>query len=379
MKVLVIHNDYQSRFIGGEDIVVSREIAGLKSYLGEKNVFEYRVSNDDIRPLKLAFSLWGNRVHYQNIYQWVVQHKINIVHVHNFFPLLTPYVFAAAKKAGAKVVHTLHNFRWWCLAGTLYRQGHCEKCVNKKWGYPAFYYRCYRRSWLQSLVGSLALSWYKFKKMGQAIDAYFVLSQFQKNKIIHYLPAEQLFLKPNPIDEPASLTDYKAKKDYLFVGRLEEAKGVEILLATWCELPEDFHLNLIGGIDNAMLQKKYQRTNIHFLGQLSNQQVLAKMAQAKYLLHTSLAYETFGLTIIEALAQGTPVIGFNIGTRAEFIESGKNGFLCQVSTLKETILNAQNDLNYPLLCQQAYESAKPYYLSSVISKQVAYYQRLIDL
>ena len=115
MKVLIAHNAYQSHHIGGEDIMVNQEISALKSILGHENVFEYIVSNDDIQAFKLAFSLWGDRQHFHNIQQMVNEHHIDIVHVHNFFPRLTPLVFKAAKLAGAKVIHTLHNVRWWCL------------------------------------------------------------------------------------------------------------------------------------------------------------------------------------------------------------------------------------------------------------------------
>ena len=96
MKVLVVHNRYQSRHIGGEDLVVSREIRGLKARLGESSVFDYQVSNDDIVPTKLLYSIWGNQTHAERIHQMVKTHQIDVVHVHNFFPLLTPAVFQSA-------------------------------------------------------------------------------------------------------------------------------------------------------------------------------------------------------------------------------------------------------------------------------------------
>jgi hypothetical protein len=95
MKVLVVHNAYQSHHLGGEDVVVAREIAGLKVHLGEQNVFTYLVSNDDIKPLQLALKIWGDKTHADNIEKIILEHKIDIVHVHNFFPKLTPLVFAS--------------------------------------------------------------------------------------------------------------------------------------------------------------------------------------------------------------------------------------------------------------------------------------------
>src|SRR5262249_42902850 len=108
MRILIVHNAYQSSLIGGEDIIVQREIKALKSQLGDDSVFEFTVSNDNIRTASLLINLWGDKKNYKIIMEVVKKHGIDIVHVHNFFPLLTPSVFAAAKHAGAKVVHTLH-------------------------------------------------------------------------------------------------------------------------------------------------------------------------------------------------------------------------------------------------------------------------------
>jgi len=147
VKVLLVHNAYQSSLIGGEDVVVANEIAGLKSALGEQNVFVYSVSNDRVLLKTLAREIGGSKTHFRNIFYMVKEHAIDVVQVHNFFPLLTPSVFVAAKKAGAVVVHTLHNFRWWCLSGILYRNNSpCEKCVHKTWGWPSVVHGCYRGS-----------------------------------------------------------------------------------------------------------------------------------------------------------------------------------------------------------------------------------------
>ncbi|MFI4937113.1 MAG: glycosyltransferase family 4 protein [Candidatus Berkiellales bacterium] len=382
MKVLVVHNAYQSHHVGGEDVVVSREIEALQTLLGKDQVFEYYVSNDQIRLVKLAKTIWGDKYHRQQIFHLVKEHQIDIVHVHNFFPLLTPSVFAGAKAAGAKVVHTLHNFRWWCLSGILYRKevGHCEMCVNKKFAWPGIFYRCYRHSWIQSLVAALAFFWYRIKQSQKNIDAYFVLSHSQQEKLKNLIPANKLLLKPDGITFLTTVQrEVSQKKGYLFVGRLEAPKGVECLLATWQKLPSHFQLTLIGnGEDFALLQKRYTQENIHFLGKLSPNEVLAHMSQAKYLVHPSLMVETFGLTMIEAMSVGTPVIGFDRGTRKEFISSGKNGFLCQPDTLQQTIETSYDYSGYEALSREARQFAQAFALPEVIQKQVALYQRLLD-
>ncbi|MBS0286861.1 MAG: glycosyltransferase [Proteobacteria bacterium] len=378
MKVLVVHNAYQSHFIGGEDLVVQREVKALKQVLGHENVFEYFVSNDDIQMIDLATKLWGNQIHFKHIANMVKKHAIDIVHVHNFFPLLTPSVFSGAKFAGAKVVHTLHNFRWWCTSGILYRDNQtCEQCVEKAIAWPGIIHKCYRNSYLQSIAATLAFGWYRLKEYAKHIDAYFVLSEFQAQKLKPVLNAKML-LKPNGIEAPVKLNT-TPKKGYLFVGRLESAKGIELLLETFAKLPKQFCLSIIGtGENEQALRQTYASENIVFLGQLPHEQVLENMAKSKYFIHSSLTYETFGLTLVEALSVGTPVIALNRGPRAEFIQSGVNGFLCLSDEIEQTILKAEAFADYDALSKQAFESAKPFYMNNIIQKQISYYEALLS-
>lgn len=378
MKVLIAHNRYQSRHIGGEDLVVERELRDLKNALGSENVFEYIVSNDEIDSKKLIFTLWGVQNHYQNIFNIVTTHRIDIVHVHNFFPLLTPTVFSAAKAAGAKVVHTLHNFRWWCVAGNFYREGkgHCETCVDKAIAWPAIQHQCYRQSFVQSTASVAAFAWYQMKAVHKDIDAYFVLSDFQKKKISAWLPENALWIKPNGIDLPNVAVPSETKQDYLYIGRLEPSKGIDYLLSVWESLPENFVLNIIGSGEDDTLEKKYAKKNVRFLGKSPHEKTLQYVSKAKYFIHPSLNYETFGLTLVEALAQGTPVIALDIGPRREFIQTGYNGWLCEKAQLKNAILQSYENENYAALSLQARESVKRFEAKRVMAQQLKGYEMI---
>ena len=147
MRILIIHNRYKSNNIGGEDVVFDNEMILLKEKLGKSNVFSYEVSNDNINKLKLLFGIWFSIKNYLEVSNIIKKEKIDIVHIHNFFPLLTPSIFKASKDAGVKVVHTLHNYRLWCLSGTLYREkyGICELCTMQKYPIKGIFFKCYRR------------------------------------------------------------------------------------------------------------------------------------------------------------------------------------------------------------------------------------------
>lgn len=374
MKVLIVHNFYQSKMIGGEDLVVQREFKALQDALGKGSVFQYHVSNDDIHPLKLIHSIWGDKLHASQIAQLVKQHAIDIIHVHNFFPLLTPIIFESAKKAGAKVVHTLHNYRNWCLSGLLYREGKpwCLECVNQKLMWSGIRHGCYRQSKAQSAVAALAFGWYRQKHYFDAIDAYFALTEFQKDLLIRLgLPSNRIVVKPNGIERPG-LRANTHRNGFLYVGRLEKAKGIDDLLAIWKEL--DLPLWVIGAPEYRY--SDYKHSQVKFLGQLSHDETLEWMSQVKYLIHPAQAVETFGLTILEAMAQGTPVIGLNRGTRLEFIEPGQTGFRGEPHELKQLIIDAERYSDYAVLSKKAAQYAEQFYIEHIIQEQISWYHNL---
>lgn len=382
MKILIVHNRYQSNNIGGEDIVYDSELKSLRELHGEDNVLAYQVSNDDISKFSLLFGIWFSRKHYRNIKKIVRDNNIDIVHVHNFFPLLTPSVFKAAKKSGAKVVHTLHNYRLWCISGILYRDGFgaCELCTKSKLPIFGIKNKCYRKSRLQSLVAQVAFSFYKLFKMFKNIDYYFVLTDFQRQKVKELgISNHKIILKPNSISLAVDQHTQKTKQNYIYVGRLEESKGIFELLDTWRSLDDKFVLTVVGDSpDSDEIINKYSSKNIIFKGKCTREETLSLISQSKYLIQPALLYETFGLTIIEAMSFGVPVIGFDIGTRRDFIKNRENGFITTKNDLQRTIQNSYDYSNYELMSQNAKNTAKQYQNDYIIAKQLEIYKNILE-
>ncbi|HIK38817.1 MAG: glycosyltransferase [Geminocystis sp.] len=383
MKILIVHNKYQSKNIGGEDIVYKNELESLRKKLGEKNVLSYEVSNDDVNQFKLLFEIWFSWEHYKNIRRMVEENRINIVHVHNFFPMLTPSVFKAAKEGGAKVIHTLHNYRLWCISGILYRDGYgtCEVCTKNKFSLAGILNRCYRNSLLQSIAAQLAFWFYKVTGVFDSVDYFFVLTDFQKEKVKSLgISENRIIAKPNSLRIPLELQKQKEKQGYIYVGRLEESKGIYELLKVWSRLDRRFVLTVIGGgkLERELKNKFMGCDNVIFKGVCTREETLENMAKSKYLIQPSLWYETFGLTIIEAMSVGTPVIGFDIGTRKDFIKNGVNGFLCTPSTFEETIRMSLEYPEYDTLSQNAMKTAKLYHDDYIIEQQIEAYKKILE-
>lgn len=326
MRILIFHNTYQQA--GGEDMVVANEERLLRKHGNEVHV--RIVSNDSIQGLwsklttawRTSYSRWG---------QSEAMRKINetnpdIVHVHNFFPLLTPSIYDACLEAKVPVVQTLHNYRTICAGALLMRNGKpCEDCIQGT-AYQAVIHGCYRGSRLGSLMVARMIDTHRKRGTWSVkVDRLIALTEFSKTKFLEAgFPVEKTVVKPNFVDEkklvPPSQT---ARKGALFVGRLSQEKGVETLLCAWGSL--DVPLRIVG--DGPMMdwvgKKATGRITVH--GKKEPKWVDWEMLRAAFLIMPSECFETFGLTIIEAFAKGLPVIASRLGAMEEIVEDGVTG------------------------------------------------------
>jgi len=328
MRILVAHNLYQRP--GGEDICFDLESDLLRSK--HHDLTTYTVHNDAIAHMndirKASVAIW-NHGSFNELSRLISEAKPDIVHFHNIFPLMSPAVFWAAKKQGCAVVNTLHNYRLMCPAGTLLRDGQvCEECVGQGFAWPAVRHGCYRDSRLASAaVGATHFAHRVLGTWRDKVDVFIALSQFARRKYIDSgIPEERILLKPNfvaPDPGPG-----EARGSYaLFVGRLSPEKGVDTLLAAWNKLADKTTLRMVGeGPLTPNVEAAASTSSaIEHLGRKDRRDVMDLMSGADFLVMPSLSYETFGLTIIEAFANATPVIVSRRGAMTELVEDGRTG------------------------------------------------------
>jgi glycosyltransferase involved in cell wall biosynthesis len=113
-----------------------------------------------------------------------------------------------------------------------------------------------------------------------------------------------------------------------YIGRLEKAKGVEVLLDTFCaENNLDAELWIAGtGKEKyeSALKKRYNMKKIRFLGRVKQREFFP---QVDVVITPSLLNEALGMVVAEAFAFGKPVIGARRGGIPEMIRDGENGLL----------------------------------------------------
>lgn len=341
--VLLVHNYY--KIPGGEDTVVENEKKLLEAH-GHKVVLYTRrnAEIDSFSPLqKLLFPL---RAIYsfrtaREIKKLIDKEGIDVVHVHNTLSLISPSVYRAAKKKKVPVFQTVHNFRLLCPAATFYRDGAiCEDCV--KGGLScAIKHKCYRSSLASTLISAATL---KFNRMiGSYKIDYICLTEFTKNKLSSLVGESHLFVKPN-------FTYDRGKKEgkgsyYLFVGRLEEIKGVRLLIEAFSSLSLPLKIAGTGALEGEILEQTKGKDNIELLGYQDKEQVTALMKGAKALVMCSQWYETFGMVIIEAFSAGLPVIVGDIGNISSLVEEGISGtkfVYNDAQSLREAVLRMES-------------------------------------
>jgi len=333
MRVLLIHNSYQQP--GGEDAVVAAEAALLVER--GHHVVTYTRSNDELTGRGLFSgaaagieTTWSSRS-YRRIWRLLENEKPDVAHFHNTFPLISPAAYYACARAGVPVVQTLHNYRLLCPAASFLREGQvCESCLGRAVSWPGVVHACYRGSRAASAATATMLAVHRaLGTWNKKVDLYIALSEFARAKFIEGgLPAEKIIVKPNFVAET------KGKKaepgDYaLFVGRLSEEKGPQLLPAAWRSLRTLPTLLILG--DGPLLESLSRETNdgsvpqVQMLGRRPPDDVRSLMRGARFLVFPSTWFEGFPITIAEAFACSLPAIASRLGAMAEIVQDGVTG------------------------------------------------------
>lgn len=334
MRILVAHNRYQER--GGEDNAFFGEVELLRGHGHE--VIEFVVDNRDIpdrRSLADSASVAMRTIWSQeaaaSVRREIRRHRPDIAHFHNLFPLMSPSVYDACQDEDVPVIQTLHNYRLICANALFFRNGHpCEDCLNRTPPLPAVVHRCYRDSRSESAVVVAMLTVHRARRTWKRkVNRYIALSQFSRSKFVEAgLPPELLCVKPNFVD-PLPPVKSEFGDYFLFVGRLVGYKGVETMLAAWSDQARGLPLHIIGDgpLASSVEEAAANRDDITFLGRVSHDRVLEEMRGARALIFPSTLYENFPLSVVEALACGTPVIASRLGAMQEIVKERESGLL----------------------------------------------------
>lgn len=397
MKILVVYNYYPVRG-GGEDSVVADEVELLKQ-AGHEVVcfFEQTYERGFFDFVKSALLLFWNPFVARRFKKVLRAEKPDVVHFHNTFPIISPAVYWACRRAAIPSVHTLHNYRLVCINALLLRGGKgCEKCIGKTFGWQGIVYRCYRGSLLGSIF--MALYLWVHRVVGtwtNTIDRYLVSTEFARKKIgdSGLIPLDKIQIKPIPVSVAPSHGRCPEKsplpKSYvLYVGRLAHEKGCDLLIDAWEKVSHRFPdstLVIVGdGPESEVLQAKASTiNNLVFMGGMDRANVFDLMKKALFVVFPSRCYETFGMTVVEAGLLGKAAVVAFPTAIGSILHDGETGLCFESGNVNDLHHKIEWALNHPdslaVMGEQARSFFTEHYTPAAVKDQLErIYQELIQ-
>lgn len=329
MRVLVAHNRYRSATPSGENRVVDSEIDLLRSAGHE--IIPYIEDSDELTGgaalAAIGTAAVGPLVSPRGtsrLRHLLREHRPDVVHLHNVFPLISPWVVRTAVAAGIPVVQTVHNYRHTCVAGMHLRDGRvCEDCRSRSLPWPAVQHGCYRGSRPQS--AAMALGQVLHRPTWRLVSRFLTTSPLMTERLLSTgVRTEQVEWRPT-FAEDVGAAMLPASGGVAFVGRLEQAKGIELLLEAWTpEVAKRWGRLLVAGtgpLHGLVEQRAAHDPTVESLGGLDGEAVRKVMTEAQLIALPSLWFEGFPRVAAEAMSAGRPLLvwdGAGISNLADF-------------------------------------------------------------
>ena len=164
-----------------------------------------------------------------------------------------------------------------------------------------------------------------------------------------------------------------------FLGRIQQEKGTAIAIQAAKKTNQK--LVIAGNVPNEPIHQQYfneqvkphiDGEQIMYIGPVNNRQKNDLLRNSKAFLMPVTWDEPFGIVMAEALACGTPVIGFNRGAIPEIVTNGSNGFVCATEADMITAINSIDSINRAS-CRRVAEQK---FSAGVLAKQ---YEELYQL
>jgi len=200
------------------------------------------------------------------------------------------------------------------------------------------------------------------------VNSKYTASMFYKYNVKTYILYDTSDITITSFKDKLAIRKKSNYVNITYLGRLSYRKGIDILIKSIIQLSSKYNirLNLIGGIRQgdedyiASLLKtlqNYKNIAVKEYGFLKEPYSIVR--KSDLVLATSNLPETFGLSVLESLSLGIPVIANNIGAYPELIENEYNGFLYNGTAIDltkkvELFLTNKNNVNFK---KNAYKSS----------------------
>lgn len=299
----------------------------------------------------------------------------DLVHVHELYPLISPWILPACRRRGVPVVMSCYDYRLTCPVATHVSHGRlCTRCMGGR-EHWAVLQNC-RGNTAESVAYALrsALA----RRLGlfaENVARFATPSDFTGRWLVEKggIPAGRVVTLPCLIDIPDEGADPAAGSYVAFAGRFVPEKGVEVLLEAgrfsglplWLAGDAPVHPGVRPGDDVRLVITR------------SKSELAAFYRGARVLAVPSTWFESFGIVAAEAMSHGIPVVASRIGALAETVQDGVTGLLFDVGDACDLALKLRALWDDPERCRRLGRAGRE--RVSRLCQEEAHYRRLIEI
>jgi glycosyltransferase involved in cell wall biosynthesis len=312
-EVTVLHSVDAYRALGNSD--------PQRQFAHEDGVTVHRLSTRTPRLTPLVSYLSGRPALQSPTIDAVLDREFDVVHFHNVSLMGGPGILERGR--GAKL-YTMHEHWLVCPMHVLWKYNR-EPCYERDCLRCTFAFHRPPQLWRYGGLLDRAV---------KNVDLFLSPSRFtlQAHRdrgfdlpirhLPYFLPSS--FGKP---PEPSPKAD-RARPYFLYVGRLEKLKGVQRLIERFRDYePADLLVAGDGDYAGELHRQAADLPNVHFLGRVDQHELPALYAGAIALIVPSIGFEVFGIVMLEAFAQRTPVIVNDLGALPEVVTESGGGLI----------------------------------------------------
>ena len=308
MKYAIVHDDFIQKFGGAEKVVVS-----LSKILPDPDIITSIASSTNLKKIK---NLKTSRFQKYSFYKKYSK-KL-------FF--LYPIIFESLNFDGYDIVISSSS-RF--AHGIITSASTVHICYMHSpsryvWDYTD-YMKMQKVSFLQGLILPFIISYLRVwdYAAAQRVDYFIANSEYTKERIKKFYKRDSIVIYP-PVDTDKYLRIQNLSSDfYLYVGRIVEWKRIDIIIKSFNKSGKEVHI--VGNGEKAYIShlKEISCGNIKFMEDIGDEELVDQYRRCIALIYPQ--KEDFGITPIEALASGKPVIAYSKGGVLESIVDNKTG------------------------------------------------------
>lgn len=251
--------------------------------------------------------------------------------------------------------------------------------------------------WLRAVVRRTRLMRYLYHQLDVTLCPSHAASKscqemgVDNPQVVPFFGTDISMYDPNRRDRkwlaPWLSADEKDNKVIIFLGRLGFEKRVDLLIKAFGQLRQNHpHCSLLivgdgpADVVKSLKQLAAPIPNIHFTGFLLGETKANVLASSDIFCSPS-PYETFGLTGVEAMASGVPVVMVDSGGVSDYIVNGVNGYLAPPDNTAALVTHLEKALlsDNTALVQRALQDAKGYSVEQGCQNLHHYYQHLLKV